>query len=351
MRSRPWIITASLFLSLLTLEIFCRVLEYTQVALGIRQSPTFITTSDGTIYGVRPNTVTRNRKAVSNSLGLRAPEPHETQHAEMRLLVIGDSVTFGGEVDTYSTFSAVLQSKFVSHHLLKQPVVINAGIPGYSIFNERNQYRRLKDLYNPQHVIIQFCANDIVEPWLHWNQFVNGGISADEIPREAIPNEGYHRMLLALHNSRALFELRRRVDQLRDLAQLLGSPKEEPHLTGEDIIRVDRFSDGTAPEIQWLRNHYRGLINEIRQDGREVSLLVVPLQQQISEGKLSVSRKPQEIMNQVALENDVRLLDTTQALEETFTANSDEKLFVDQWHLSSAGHRVVADTLFAALSN
>ena len=349
-----WIILLSIAATFLSIELFFRAIEHIQTRLGIRQSSTFIKTSDGTVYGMQPGVVTRNRKAVTNSLGIRAAEPHEAIQARERILVVGDSVTFGGEVESYSTFTAQLQ-----HHLdLKmgegsapasgQPVVsvvsvVNGGVPGYSTYNELMQYRRLKDIYQPQHVVVQFCVNDIVNPWLHWNQFIAGGITDSEIPPGAIPNPNYHTLLTQLHWSRTALELRRRWNQTLEALGFLGASP-QPYLTGEDILRLSRFDDERGDEVIWLQTRYKELLTEIRNDGRKATLLVVPLKSQVELNSSMVSRSPQRVMSEIAKDNGVRLLDVTEPLLKE-RIDSQIEVFSDPWHLSVGGHRVVAREL------
>ena len=58
----------------------------------------------------------------TNSLGLRGPEI-DSPKKHLRVLCLGDSVTFGWGVEEQNAYPALLQQKIMAE-------VINAGVPG-----------------------------------------------------------------------------------------------------------------------------------------------------------------------------------------------------------------------------
>ncbi len=103
-----------------------------------------------------------------NSQGLRDEEiPFIKPYGEKRILMLGDSVTFGWGVDQGKTVSDNLEL------LLKEKTgedwrAINAGVNGYNSEQEAIYFRTTGSLYNPDIVILIFVNND-VDPILEPN--------------------------------------------------------------------------------------------------------------------------------------------------------------------------------------
>ena len=46
--------------------------------------------------------------------------------------------------------------------------VINAGVPGYTAYNELHFYQDHARPFTPDVVLVGFCMNDVVDPENHW---------------------------------------------------------------------------------------------------------------------------------------------------------------------------------------
>ncbi len=103
------------------------------------------------------NQVEFDHTVTVNSHGMRGPEPTA---AANRVLVLGDSFTFGVGASEEETFPARLQS-----HLREagvDAVVWNAGVPGYGVPDEVAWYERWGVPLKPSMVVIApFLANDL----------------------------------------------------------------------------------------------------------------------------------------------------------------------------------------------
>ena len=87
-------------------------------------------------YSLKPNIRARWQGATvsTNRLGLRSPEIDPKQPGEFRILSLGESSTFGANVEDAETYSAQLEkllSANDSQHLYR---AINAGVSGYTSF-------------------------------------------------------------------------------------------------------------------------------------------------------------------------------------------------------------------------
>jgi lysophospholipase L1-like esterase len=91
-----------------------------------------------------------------NNLGLRGRDIDLADHRR-RILTLGDSLTFGSGVRDDETFSAVLERELGP----EQVQVMNAGVPGYGLFQEAALLRRLGPLLRPEVVIVTIPTGDI----------------------------------------------------------------------------------------------------------------------------------------------------------------------------------------------
>lgn len=102
-----------------------------------------------------------------NGRGLRdQPNSYQRQEGVYRIVVLGDSFTWGFGVEQEQIFTEVIEK---SQDNLK---VINMGVSGYSTDQE---YLFLKEeglKYNPQLILLMFFENDIYENTLAINYFI-----------------------------------------------------------------------------------------------------------------------------------------------------------------------------------
>ena len=115
----------------------------------------------GVPYLLKPNL----RKAwglgrvVTDEFGLRNEHPVEKPEGVHRVLMLGDSVTFGYGVDQAQSFPAVLEGLLNQSNQTKYQI-INAGIPGYSIRDEGALLPTLLARYKPDLVLWTVTSND-----------------------------------------------------------------------------------------------------------------------------------------------------------------------------------------------
>ena len=94
----------------------------------------------------------------TSSLGFRGPEPEAGSPV---VLVIGDSFVFGMGVNDEETFPARLQVEL--RRSLPGVVVHNAGVPGYTIDDERELWHEKLSALHPDLVVLCHNGSDIKE--------------------------------------------------------------------------------------------------------------------------------------------------------------------------------------------
>jgi hypothetical protein len=99
--------------------------------------------------------------AVStNELGLRDRELERKQDKELRILLLGDSVTLGWGVPIEATFGRRLETILAPK---REPPVrtVNSGVGGYNTVQEHAFLRSFVDIIEPEMVVLLYLPNDI----------------------------------------------------------------------------------------------------------------------------------------------------------------------------------------------
>jgi hypothetical protein len=101
-----------------------------------------------------------------SSQGLREREiPRPKPPGVFRIICLGDSVTFGHAVEAEEAFPRRLE-EVLSRRTGRPVQVINAGVPGYSPFQELDWLQAEGWSYAPDLVLMGFVLNDVVERYL-----------------------------------------------------------------------------------------------------------------------------------------------------------------------------------------
>ncbi|MGH9868303.1 MAG: SGNH/GDSL hydrolase family protein [Candidatus Polarisedimenticolia bacterium] len=107
---------------------------------------------------VRPATAWRFH---TNGRGYNTPEvPYGKPAGTLRIVVLGDSSTFGWGVDPEATYARRLETLLRSRHPGQAIEVINLGVCGYSSFQGRILLAREALRYQPDVVTLSYGSND-----------------------------------------------------------------------------------------------------------------------------------------------------------------------------------------------
>lgn len=100
----------------------------------------------------------------TNSKGLRGPELDYAKPANVtRILYLGDSVTFGYGVKNHKDTFPYRVEAVLENDLRREIETINAGVGGYSPWQEYLYLSREGVKYNPDLVVVAFVLNDVTE--------------------------------------------------------------------------------------------------------------------------------------------------------------------------------------------
>lgn len=120
------------------------------------------------IYELKPNieTVYHGARVRTNAESLRAEREYARPKPAgiYRILLLGDSQTFGQGVELKSTFGALLEEELNRRAGGRRVEVINSGVDGYTTGQEAAFFESKGIHYQPDCVIILFIGNDLELP-------------------------------------------------------------------------------------------------------------------------------------------------------------------------------------------
>lgn len=95
---------------------------------------------------------------VVNSAGFRGDEPSDDDEGRRRILVLGDSITFGNDLPAESAYPHQLGRRLSTHDPRWE--VLNFGVGGYDTLQEVAQFEQRGVRFRPELVIVGFSLND-----------------------------------------------------------------------------------------------------------------------------------------------------------------------------------------------
>jgi lysophospholipase L1-like esterase len=286
--------------------------------------------------------------------------PREKPAGELRGLMLGDSVTMGFGVTYAETFSKKLEEllaerdgKSTSHQ------IVNAGVHGYSTFQERVTLERNLDL-KPDFVAVGFCMNDVTEPFVVNTEYGGTGLDYHGVSQTPNPVSGW------LANETGVGRL------LQKLGQAGNSVDEFKRLEIYNTRQM-ALESRTNPRYQeaWtiVLAEMGKLYDVAKANELPVVLMILPYTYQLVD---PTTRAPQEILIEHAKEHGVDVIDFTPVFAEVIYQEKDvvalleragktpeeiERFFMwrigeyffDEDHFKEPGNKVVAEGLYGWL--
>jgi hypothetical protein len=104
-----------------------------------------------------------------NSLGLKNKEITKKEARHFRILFLGDSLIWTGETSSGELYTQVVERNLNDEPSLtaKQFEIINAGIPGYTTYQELEFLKTYGFEMEPDLVVLGFVFNDVYYKYLH----------------------------------------------------------------------------------------------------------------------------------------------------------------------------------------
>lgn len=173
-RKEVVLVLVSLLVSLLVAEIAVRVFDPLGVSYFEESSRYHFDKIADTVlvYKHAPGLrrVYQGVEVSTNELGLRDRVIAAKSAGEVRILLLGDSVTFGWGVRAEATFARKLES-LLSAELGRPVRTVNAGVGSYNTAQEHAFLTRYADVIEPDLVVLVYVSNDVekagatFDPW------------------------------------------------------------------------------------------------------------------------------------------------------------------------------------------
>ena len=287
-------------------------------------------------------TIAYGQEVRTNRYGLRGPDfPLEKAPDEYRILMLGESTTFGAGVAGAETYSAVLETLLNGESSGRKVRVINAGISAYSSFQSL-MYLKIDGLaFRPDLVIIYHEVNDYLPASIRTsgNTEVGTSLSDPELHRSSVNR--LSRYLLEhwkLYETVSLLHARWSLKRMQD--ETVRSPLLD--IGFPDIaIRPKLF----AVDPNQVRS-YRNVPRRVRPEERKAILqefLAICSQRRIGliviHPAYADSRKHACVLTEFVRDTGVLSVEAFDAL------HGEPGLFLDPFHPNVQGHRRLARSL------
>jgi lysophospholipase L1-like esterase len=272
----------------------------------------------------------RDVRVRTNSLGVRGPEIPPRIAGELRVLVLGDSITFGDYVDEDETYPAKLEARLRALEPGRLVRVINGGGPSLGTQDEATLLADLGPAIRPDLVLVGFYLNDSfgqvgypevfrIPSWLRWSRLAQRVVVAFARYRHRARVGSRYEWVPA-------FSERRWVSDREAYERLVG-------LAAPDWGAAWRDDSWATVE-----EGFRRMLELGDQHGFRVAAAVFPVSVQV-ESRVADNR-PQQRFHALADRLGIPSLDLLPVL-----AAATDPLFYDHCHLTPAGNAAVAAPL------
>ena len=274
--------------------------------------------------------------ALINSHGLRDDEFLKKKPKNVkRIVVLGDSVTFGVLVKGEETYPNQLEKLLNERHSDDKFEVINTGVQRYFTYQELD-YLKLRGLeFEPDVVILGFYINDLGIRKKTWDrEYENERELMMNKVREYIPF-----VVRILKNSALISLIRDRYLRLQSATAETSNPQQKL-LAGINDEKMAK-----------LWNAAREHIAELKELGQKhhFTLLIaaIPGVNQIV-GDFPDSSYP-ATLEAIAKEMDIHYIDVLPVLKESYTGDIRSLHFPYDGHPNARAHRLIAESIYEGL--
>ena len=295
-------------------------------------------------------------RADTNSLGMRDYEYGEKGENTFRILVLGDSFTFGAGVEFEDTFVKQLESILRQKNDGKKYEVINAGVMGYGTDQEYYYLKEWGFKLKPDLVIVAFYIQNDVEDVMigainHYT--VKDGYLFDLFEHK----QKERRKNFLERNSRAYEFFEDRVNNLLIKKGLKKKPWESSGIPLDMKFRLKKYPPKLEEAMNKTKGFFKGIDSLEKHIGGKSLILLIPGRNQVFEGwwlkdldrfhenpsNYSITRINDELAD-FAKENKIPFLDLLPSQRE-YEKKIDLFLPVDP-HWNKEGHKLVAKTIY-----
>ncbi len=318
---------------------------------GVPDSALYLITENG--VRLRPNTSLtienhrlshRSILIETNAFGFRYGELKEKTAEDFRILVLGDSITFGDFVPYEDTYPFVIEDSLKSQNLSKNIQVINAGIGNTGIKNYFSILMETGASVKPDIVLVGLYLNDAGESY----PFTLNVSAYPEWTQKSYLLHFILRRFNILNAQRRFASAEKETGRSKQLQQFLA---EHPITPADDRNNENSYFNGVIADAFmdwgyawsdecWVKiSEYAKLIKQAAESTKaELFIVLFPVRQQV-EAKI-LRDEPQQHFKRIMEETGVKHLDLLPALREKFQ-NDAFSAYYDHCHFKPEGNRFV----------
>lgn len=276
------------------------------------------------------------QKKGTNSLGLKNKEITAKKEGVYRILFLGDSLIWTGETTSGKLYTQVIEKNLNSALKTEQKIeVINAGIPGYTTYQEMEFLKAYGLDMEPDMVILGFVFNDLYYKYLHKP---TAKTFLDTEPQVALNRFDKNTFIGSIFANSYLAHSTAHI-----IERIQNKLSKRPYLSFEH--RMDFY-------LAWKPygwKHSEVLIAEMKdilsKKDIQFNIITFPVSDQVDKTILSFDEKyvlyPQSKIKEIAKKNNIPFYDLTKDIQN----NGDLKLYKDYLHFNKNGNDVVAKKL------
>lgn len=258
-----------------------------------------------------------------------------------RVVVMGDSVSFGYGVEEADAYPQVLEELLAKSLPDSRVEVVNCGVGGYNPYNEAKLLEGVGQTYEPDLVLVQFCINDLNDPTIHFDAQTRMALSA--IPDAAFPDPSLRHS--SEHSPSRLLgwcRVSRLCTTTQDLWLAMTAPEFDDQARRDAVVAIEATD---RSEWRWLEAQYEEMASVTHAAGASFAILAFPYQKQLSE---PTPHPVQAHLTELGQQHDWPVIDPLDAFQEAHGKGT--PLFTDWWHPTPAGHRIAATAVARALA-
>ncbi|MFT5052342.1 MAG: lysophospholipase L1-like esterase [Chlamydiales bacterium] len=299
-------------------------------------------------WTLRPGATDEEGLPWINSDGLRGPEIGAKASDEYRILSLGESTTFARRLDYADCYSARIEARLPELWETQRPVrVINAGVPGYSLFQGYQYMMQAGLALDPDMVLLYFGHNDSLPV-----SFLNNRASLWRGEQRSMNDRELYRSrqslpgrvseLLMDHSNayRGLIQWSSAAgEDVPDAPADQEPPADKPALDAATAAEPDEVFEPRVPAHQ--RQQLLTLFDQLCRERGIALVIVVPWYRDKD------AHAP--VLRDFAAANGTPITDLPALLPERLSAPH-ESYFSDPVHPTSAGHVLITDAILETLN-
>ncbi|MDO8634603.1 MAG: SGNH/GDSL hydrolase family protein [archaeon] len=288
----------------------------------------------------------------TNSIGLRGGEISQKTPGKTRILLLGDSFTFGYGVAEGETFGKTTEKKLGEHF-----EVINAGAISYSPMLEYLQLKKIFGKINPDIVVLNFDMSDVQDDYEYEKEAVsNDGTLFFPQPS---PSAGFSLVSFAKNLKTITFLKTSILDPLVLALPVKGLIETDLPTIGKiesDRYAITRENANLGEHWQRTFKYIKKIADYSAEKNVKFILHAYPYGHQVNEKAWDYGRyfwglkrgtiysnEPFEKLEKFSSENQITFISSFEAIKH---ASAEKKLYFDyDGHFNPEGHKVLGDFL------